>query len=77
MNVSNSVFLNNSSLDVTGGIYYYGTSGTVLNNTFYGNSSPGDHGASILIQDSYGVTVTGNIIAMIPSSAILRRGTSR
>ena len=60
-NISNSVFLNNSSQDISGGIAYSGSvSGTIQNNTFYGNDSPG---WGTIYAGSYNVTVTGNIIA--------------
>jgi hypothetical protein len=60
-NISNSVFINNSSNNISGGIGYSGpTYGSVLNNTFYGNDSPG---TATLYVATGGVTVSGNIIA--------------
>lgn len=64
MHVSNSVFMSNSSLDVSGGIYYCDNAGGIVqNNTFHGNSSPGETAATILVQESPSVVVTRNIIA--------------
>ena len=61
IDVSSSVFMNNTSFDISGGVGFGGGStGSVLNNTFYGNYS--QNYSSIYVGSS-GVTVTGNIIA--------------
>jgi hypothetical protein len=61
-NISNSIFTDNSSGDVSGGVAYGSDAagGTVRNNTFYKNESPG---WATLYVDNAGVTVTGNILA--------------
>jgi len=63
MNVTDCLFRDNVSNDISGAIYFYYSSGMIRGNTFAGNRSSGSNAATILIQQSYDVTVTENIIA--------------
>jgi hypothetical protein len=63
MDVIGCLFLGNTSLDITGGLYYHQASGLIQSNTFYANTSPGSIAGTLVIHESPGVTVTQNIIA--------------
>ena len=72
MDVRECLFFDNASDDLSGGVYFYESSGLVWNNTFHGNSSPGlslheppyeTHGATIVVHKSPGVRVERNIIS--------------
>ena len=66
MNVARSLFTGNASLDVSGGVYYYFSSGKIENCTFHANDSPGtsqNPSATVTLQNSSDVTVQRCIIA--------------
>ena len=58
--ISNSVFFDNSSGDVSGGIAFSAGNGSVWNNTFYKNESPN---YATIYTSSSDVVIWGNIIA--------------
>jgi hypothetical protein len=62
IDVTDCLFQDNVSSDISGALYYYESSGKIRGNTFVGNSSPGSNAATIFIQESYDVEVTENII---------------
>jgi hypothetical protein len=62
MDVLGCIFYENTSGDISGGVYYTQATGVVENNTFYGNSSPGLTGGSIVLQECTGVLVRRNIV---------------
>jgi len=61
MVITECLFHGNFTGVVSGGLYYYRSSGIVRNNTFDGNPSP--KWGSVVVQDSPGVAVDRNIIS--------------
>ena len=62
-NIVECVMYNNTCLDVSGGIYFYGSSGIVRSCTFAGNTSSGDDAATIYTNYCAGVVVEKNIVS--------------
>jgi hypothetical protein len=68
MQVTSCIFHHNGSDDLSGGIYYWRSTGFVHNNSFYANSSPGDNlfdpdGATVVVHQSDSVSVSRNIFS--------------